>query len=256
MKLNLPGTALPTRAGVDSPPGADHRPIQRKLRPWVLPAAAALLMAACGGGGGDDAGNDTDYAVKTAMGHWLTDTGSWVVSGKGPGGRGYTVNIATTPMAPGTVPIVGGTAARSLQTFTATIDGDTIGGGPTYYFDSASLSFVASDNGTGSCSVATANTALPSSARVGASGALFTTSDYNGCSAGAAAIATTMSSWSLESVAGFAMLCWKLKGLDLSGAEIATESACIEIAPDGTLGRKARLVVSASGVTLIDARNF
>jgi hypothetical protein len=52
------------------------------------------------------------------------------------------------------------------------------------------------------------------------------------------------------------MLCWKLKGLDLSGAEVATESTCIEIAPDGTLGRKARLVVSASGVTLIDARNF
>lgn len=243
------------QAGFHSPPSTSRTPPARRRWLWAVSATTAMLLAACGGGD-DGSGGPQDYAIRTAMGHWLNDTGTWIVSGKGPGGQSYSVNILISPMAPGAVPIVGGTAARSLQTFTATIDGATVEGALTYYFDPASLSFIASDNGTGGCSVTTANTAVPSSARVGASGAVFTDSNYDGCTAGAAVVATTTSTWSLETTAGIVLVCLKQTALDLAGVALAAQSTCIEIAPDGSLGSKARLVVSAAGATLIDARNF
>jgi hypothetical protein len=97
---------------------------------------------------------------------------------------------------------------------------------------------------------------LPSGVPIGAAGAMFSDSDYDGCGRGATVVANTRSDWSLETSAGIVMLCWKMTALGLAGTALATESTCIEIAQDGTLGGKARLVVTATGVTLIDARNF
>lgn len=244
------------QVGIPSAPPVNRiaRPWRRRL--WGLSAAAAMLLAGCGGGGDDGSGSPQDYAVRAAMGQWLTEAHSWVVTGIGSSGKSYTVNIAFAPMAPAPIPIVGGVAARSQQTFAATIDGATFEGALTYYFDAATLTFAASDNGTGGCSVATATTALPASARVGATGPVSTDSNYDGCTSGAAVVSTATNTWSLESTTEVVLLCLKQAVLDLAGASIATQSTCVEIAPDGSLGSKARLVVSAVGLTLIDARNF
>jgi hypothetical protein len=218
--------------------------------------AALVLMAGCGGGGGDGGGGPQDYAVRTAMGHWLNDGGSWTVNGKGPAGQSYSLNIQFSAMKPGAIPIVGGMAARTVETLTATIDGASVDGAVTYYYDSASLSFIASDNGTGGCSVATAKTAMPSNASTGAGGAIYAASDYDGCAAGAAVISTSSTDWSLETAAGFALLCLNQTALGPARAAPAVQSTCVEIAADGTLGGRAHLFVSLVGVTLIDAGNF
>ena len=258
MTASLNGTDTSSHADARLRPSAGVRVRMkangRRAGACLLVAAAAVLMSACGGRAGSD--GDPQYDVKTATGHWLNDAGSWALKGTAPGGQSYTLNLATAPLAQATAPIVGGTAARSQQTYTADIDGAKVDGSLMYYFDASTLSFIATDNGTGSCDVTQSNTALPSGALTGEGGAMYTDSVYDGCASGAKVIAAAEGDWSLQSRSGVVMLCWKLTAKDLAGAELATQSTCIEVAPDGTLGSKASLVATVSGTTILDARNF
>ena len=219
-----------------------------------LASTAVLILPACGDGG--SGADDSKYAVSAAMGHWLSDARSWALQGTVPGGGSYKLNLAIAPLAPADVPIVGGTGTRSQQTYSVDVDGATIDGSLIYYFEASTLSFIATDNGTGSCDVTRSNTALPIDALAGASGAISTDVVYGDCTSGVTVVSSAKNDWSLQTTSGMVMLCWKATVLDLAGIELAKQTTCIEVAPDGTLGSKASLVVTASGVPLLDARNF
>jgi hypothetical protein len=221
----------------------------------LLLAAAGLALAACSGGGGD-ASPPTQYAVSAALNHWFTGTASWAMSGTGSDGASYTVTVSTAPTTAGPFPVDGTVAARSTQTFAIDRAGVPIGGVvQTLYFNSASGAVVGLSYDDGSCASATSNTALPASAAVGDSGAQFSELDLDSCTANAAAVGTTVNRWSLESDAGVVLMCWNLAAQDLSGVANGTQSVCVEIAADGTLGNRARYALSASGFA-INARNY
>lgn len=225
-----------------------------KITRLELAAAAALLLAACGGGGGDTP-PPGPYAVRAAQTHLLNDTHSWALSGTGPNGQPFTITMAFAPLPPAPFPIGGALGARSLQTYTVQQGGVSSSAGPTYFFDATSLAIAGSDYGDGTCSIATSNAAVPLSASVGASGPLFSVSDRGGCTAGAAAESTTTTQWSLESDSGVVLLCWNSTLFDLAGTAEGTLASCVQAAPDGALGTKARLTITALGARL-DARNF
>ncbi len=228
-----------------------------RIRGTLAGVAAALLLAACGGGGDDTAPPPpSSYAVAAAERHWLTDTGSWAMTGTGSDGKTYNIAMAFAPLAPAPFPVGGAMAARSQQTFTVQTAGvPPSSGGPTVYFDASTLAISGLDYGDGTCSVPTSNTAVPASAAVGASGLIVSISDLDGCASTSTVLGGTYVSWSLESTSGVVLMCWNLLARDLAGVTLATESNCVEIAPDGTLGTKARFSISALGFT-INARNF
>lgn len=237
--------------GIEPPRGA--RVNSRSRRSWLLATTAALLLAACGGGG-DAPPAATAYAVNAAQRHLLNDGGSWTMSGTGPNGVAFTVTMDFAPATTGPFPLTGATAARSLETFTIQASGQSDSAAQTIYFDPVNLALVGAES-SGACSVATSSAALPASATVGASGSFFSSSDLDGCTGSSNIVGTTTIAWSLESDHGVVLLCWNLVFKDTMGTPGGTQSNCVEVAADGSLGTRARFAVSAMGVT-ITARNF
>lgn len=217
---------------------------------------AALILVACGGGGGDSTPTNTMYAVSAAQRHLLTEGGSWTVTGPVAAGGTYTITMALSPLT-AAVPISGVTAyprLRQLLTFQqAGVAPATAG--PTFFFDGQSLAILQTDNGDGTCSVATSNAALPTSASVGTSGAIYGLSDLGSCANGAGATGTTTTTWSLENDAGVVLLCWNATGKDTAGAVTGSLASCVQVAPDGALGTKARITLTSQGSSTT-ARNF
>lgn len=226
----------------------------RKRPSWILSAATATLLVACGGGGGDQAQSTGPYAVNAALGHLLVTGGSWTMTGSASG-QSFTLTMAFAPGPAGLFPVNGAFTAQSLQTITVAAAGQSNSATQTIYFDAGTRTFIGFQ-ADGTCSVATANTALPASAAVGVSGPIFSESDLDGCTSSSVAVGSTTSTWSVVSDTGIAMLCWDLTSKDLSATVNGTESMCIETAADGTLGAKARISVTAPGIITINARNF
>lgn len=225
----------------------------RKPSSWLLSAATAIVLSACGGGGSDTPAAPTTYAVNAALGHLLVTGGSWPMTGTA-NGQSFTLTIAFAPAAAGPFPVNGAMSAQSLQTITLVSGGSSSGGTQTVYFDATTHAFFGLQ-ADGTCSVATANTALPATAAVGASGAIFSESDLDGCAGTSTVLGTTANTWSLVSDTGVALLCWDSDAKDSAGTPNGTESICFETAADGTLGSKARFALNASGLA-ITARNF
>jgi hypothetical protein len=225
-------------------------------RTGSIACAALLSLAACGGGGGDTPA-PTSYAALAAQRHLLTEAGSWTMTGAVAGGSSYTVNLAFAPQSAQAFAIGGVVASRSKQTITVTQDGTLLPGIElTHYFDAANLAFIGTDNGDGTCSVATANAALPSDARPGDKEVFVTESERNLCADGSGVVGTTTIGWSLEADTGIVLLCWTSTAQDAVGAAVdAAVSSCVEIDADGSLGSKARLSISAFGQSTT-ARNF
>ena len=222
---------------------------------WIPAVLAVSLLSACGGDGSDPT-SAQEYAVSVAERHLLTDAGSWTVNGSDPTAGAFTATFSFTPRPDAAFPVTGAVLSLSQEDYTLVQAGVTTDvGGPTFYFDKASLSFLGADNGDGTCAVATASTAAPASAAVGANGPLMTRSELNLCSSGAGVVGATKVSWSLERDTGIALLCWNSTVTDATGATVEADSDCVEVAPDGTLGTKARLSIAALGHT-ITARNF
>lgn len=224
----------------------------RKRSSWLLSAAAAAMLSACGGGGGDAAPAST-YAVNAALGHLLVSGGSWTMNGTASG-QTFTLTVAFAPAPAGPFPVNGAMSAQSLQTITLVSGGTSSTGTETIYFDASTHAFFGLQ-ADGACSVVTANTALPATAAIGASGAIFSESDLDGCTGSSAVLGSTANTWSLVSDTGAVLLCWDLAAKDAAGTANGSESLCVEIAADGTLGSKARFAVSAAGLT-VSARNF
>lgn len=222
-------------------------------RSWLLAATAALLLAACGGGG-DAPPAAVAYAVNAAQRHLLTDGGSWTMNGTGPNGHAFTVTMTFAPLTAGPFALNGSTAARSLESFTVQAAGQSDSEAQTIYFDPLNLAFIGADSN-GSCSVATSSAALPTSAAVGGGGTFYSGRDLDGCTGASSTVGTTTAAWSLEADTGVVLLCWNLVAKDPAGTPDGTQSNCVEIAADGSLGTRARFAVSALGIS-IAARNF
>ena len=223
----------------------------------VLAAATALVLAACGGGGGDGGTPaNTLYAVNAAQRHLLVEGGTWTMTGTAPSGGAVSVTVALSPLA-AALPISGNTAyPRTRQLFT--VQGSGVAPaviGQNLFFDSASLAIVQATYDDGTCSVPTANTAMPASATLGASGASYVLNDLDGCTSNAPSTGTTITTWALENDAGVALLCWNSAARDTAGAVLASLSSCFEVAPDGALGAKARLTSTALGLSFT-VRNY
>ncbi|MGZ5204271.1 MAG: hypothetical protein ACXWCI_05110 [Caldimonas sp.] len=223
--------------------------------PWFLLALAALLMTACGGGGGDDL-SPGPYAANTALHRLLVTGGTWNNLAGNANGQPFTATIAFAPGPSGLFPATGTFSAQTIQTVTITAAGASNSVSETiYYVPLAQTDAFIGLQVDGLCSVATSNTAVPTAASIGASGPIFAESDLDGCANASIALGTTANTWSLEADKGIALMCWNLAAHDLGGAASGSESICIEVAADGTLGTHARFSLTAAGLTII-ARNF
>ncbi len=223
-----------------------------KRSSWLWSAATAALLSACGGGG-DTTTSAGPYAVNAALGHLLVTGGSWAMNGTA-NGQAFTLTMAFAPAGAGPFPVNGVMSAQSLETLTVVSAGQSNSDTETIYFDAASHAIVGLQ-AVGTCSTATANTPLPATAVVGASGAFFTEADLDGCAGNSLVLGSGANTWSVVSDTGIALLCWNLATQDATGTPNGTESICIEVHADGTLGSRARFSFIAGAVT-ITARNF
>ena len=239
------------------------KPTKHREFKFLATATVVLLVAACGGG--DDGGSTplpppdtTQYAPAAALNHLLTQANAWTVGGKASDGHTFSISIGLEPKAPGAFPLTGVVSARTLETMTIQRDGVTTGAlGQTLYFDASSLAMVGTGYGDGNCAVATSVSAIPVSARLGDSGVWFDQDELSGCSAGSVVVGRTTVQWTLESVAGIALFCLQRTLSSPAGKSLFIEADCVETAPDGTLGARARVnVVSLVDGFALDARNF
>lgn len=222
----------------------------------LLSAAAAALLVACGGGSNDATTTPTGtYNVNAALHNLLVTGGSWPMSGSN-NGTNYTVTIAVAPAASGPYPIGAIASSQALETITIVSNGTTSVGTQTIYFNATSSAFIGLQ-ASGLCSTATSNgAALPTNAAVGAAGALFTQNDLDGCTSNSNVVSTSSNVWTVVADTGISLLCWNVTATALTSAgTTGTESTCIQVAPDGTLGTKARFSLMTSSVS-ISARNF
>ncbi|HUG23570.1 hypothetical protein [Piscinibacter sp.] len=231
---------------------------------WTVVLAAAL--AGCGGGGsssGDGGfkppGDDVD--ARAAWENLLTTTRTWVVSGVASDGFSYTASISVAPGSALAFPVTGNTAARSIASIVLTRGAATVDSRIAETFFDAATGFVVglrhSIDGVGTfCSPAASAAVPPDAAANGSSGALFTIDELDGCLVSSAKIGSATQTWSVEfeSETGITFFCTNATERTLSGSVIATESDCIEVSADGSLGNKARVTVSSAGFTLV-ARN-
>jgi hypothetical protein len=219
-----------------------------------MAAAAAALLAACGGGG-DAAGAPVGpYMVNAALQKLLATGGSWPMSGTN-NGTSFTVTIAFAPTTNGPYPVDGTASSRAVETITIASNGTSSSGTQTIYFNPTTDAFIGL-LASGLCSTATSNTALPASAVVGAAGPIFTENDLDGCATNSNVVSTSSNTWTVVADTGVPLLCWNVTQTALtSGGTSGTESTCVEVAPNGTLGTRARFSLT-SGTTTISARNF
>ena len=220
-------------------------------------AAATLIVAGCGGGGGD-AGipGTTQFAVQSAYRNLLNATATWSLTGIGSDAAAYRIDLGLRPAAAAVFAVTGTTGSVSEQFQRLVRNGSVLGEGTTrVYFNASTLALLGSDDGDGTCSVVTVNTALPMTATIGASGALTSANDLAACSAGAAVVGSSTTTWSLEAESGFALLCQNAVLRNAAGATDGTGAQCIEIAADGSLGARMRMRLDVGSFSLT-ARNY
>jgi len=227
----------------------------------ALSAAAFALLAACGGGGGDPfvpsvPSFEDAYDVGRILFMLLTGTGSWTVGGVGSDGALYEMTIRFEPDNDAFFPLTGLPGARSNKTVTLKRNGVVVATvTDSTYYDRNTLTIQGSSSSDGSCSLVTSTTPPPSNAAPGSGGALDTSTDYVGCTSGSAMQGSTSRTWSIETEDLRVFFCSNETNRDLAGAVTATESVCLQISRDGSLGSKARVTRSAPGGLSLTARN-
>ena len=206
----------------------------------LLPAA----LAGCGGGGGAVTPYPpaTPFAVAAANHLLLTAGGTWRMSGSASDGSGFNVEVSFTPLADGVFPLTGAPAAREQQTASGSLAGNMLSKiNSVSYFNPGNDALIGDTNsGDGSCGRVTSNTALTS------------------CSPDASPASTNTTTWSLETDRGVTLLCLNTSTVDLrTPSDSGTVSYCVETAPDGTLGDRARISISLlDGSFSLVARNY
>lgn len=231
-------------------------------RPLVATLWLALL-AACGGGG--DAGNSgftpptNDFAVLAGYQRLMDSGGSWSVSGTGSDGLAYSATFAFAPAAAAVFPVSGATLARTLLTSSSRQGSNTPQNVTAEFFREADARIQGARYSVGSTTVCSRSTAaaLPSvQAKVGTGGALVTLDDLAGCASTSALDGSTTTTWSLAFERGIVMLCLDSVGRNAANAFIGSESDCVEMAADGTLGTRARVSIVQPGGFSLTMKNF
>lgn len=224
----------------------------------ALSVGLIALLVGCGGGGGyaDPGPGAAPYDLPTAYRHLLTTAANWSVSGAGSDGANYRIDVSVQPRPPAVFPVSGVTGAVS-DTFQRLVRNGTVlvEGTTRSFYNTTTLASIGTDEGDGSCTVATSNTALPATAQVGATGAFASHNELASCQPGSAVTGSSTTTWSLETDAGYTFLCLHTALRDAAGASAGTGAQCVEIAANGTPGTRARVNVNIPGFGLV-ARNY
>lgn len=222
----------------------------------LWPVLAALC--ACGGGGSDGSPASASYDVRAAFTNFYTQNHTWNTSGNDnavpPASWSLVQTMAPLPDAP--FPVTGETLGSATSTSSLKRNGASNGtASGRAYFRHADATLVGADSGSagGTCNIATAATPAPTSATLGMSGAYASVNILGGCSASSPTNASYTLGWSLELDTGVALLCMNEVISTSSGP--SNQSYCYEIAPDGTLGIRARVHIADPQITL-NMRNF
>lgn len=219
-----------------------------KLKAIQILAAAAL--AACGGGGGGGTAAPTPTApastnVEAAVRALVRNTHSYSLHGSASTGASLTGTMSTAPA--GTLSYQGLNFDSSALTLSVS-SGSTLLSAQTlvlwYYTGTVNLRF-STNSGSNSCDFYTANTALPTSASLGTSGAYFTATHYPGCTspatAGPFSSGTVTGTWSFGLVDGAPLVCVNSSSTTAGLTSTETSSICAEVLDaNGTLGTRAR----------------
>lgn len=231
--------------------------------------ATLVLLAACGGGG--DGGQNafvrptTSFDAQAAWKNLLTANRHAVLTGTATDGVKTLDVDADVVMAPGaaaTFPPDGLPYPRGVVTSTLRLTGAPAITGTQENFYDANFRFVGSrntlaSNNAVSCTQATSASLPPTAVKIDIadkSGALYTANDLPDCSKKVISGTTTVT-WSVEFEAGITYFCINSTDTDLKDPPtVDTESDCLQIAADGTLGAKTHITVTSEGLT-IDARN-
>ena len=90
-------------------------------------------------------------------------------------------------------------------------------------------------------------------AEVGQTGTLGVATIYQTCSLAAARLGTITGTWSIEQINMGVYLCSNSTLRDAAGTAVSTESDCIEISPEGTVGTRAVITTNVSGSKVVFA---
>lgn len=235
-------------------------------KPQLLAALATSVLAACGGGGGDAGGSappppgPTSINAALAWRNYLTVPHAWTVGGVGNDNKSYVVILTMTPGAPQAFPLNGTTYATTTSNVATRIGGiDIPATSNVSYFDGTTFVLAGTVNSIpqrpSTCSEATASTLPPSSAAIGATGALQTFNDRESCLPSSPSEGNSSTTWSVESENNITFFCLNTTMRNLAGQVDSTESTCMQSAADGTLGTKARISVTQAGGFSLVARN-
>ena len=226
---------------------------------WRAPAAwLPALLVACGGGGDSGGVGASTYDVRSGFANFYSKSHSWTTNGSDNTNPPAQWSLVQTmsPIADTAFPVTGEVLGSVVSTAALTRNGQpNSSSSGRAYFRHADATLVGADSGsaTGSCNIAVAASAAPSSASIGMSGAYATVKILGGCSASSPSSASYTLDWSLENDAGVALLCMNEVITATSGT--STQAYCFEIAPDGTLGTRARVKIADSQIT-VNMRNF
>jgi hypothetical protein len=238
----------------------------------IVALALAAVLSACGGGGSDSGGRDGGFQPQpglefnplAAWSNLLLAGGRWEVSGIGSDSLLYSITITAAGAVGGGLaqpilgfPVPGFTAAVSQTQVSTAAGGIVRNVFQQTFFDPATLHILGLssqvDGGFVNCDVALTASVPPTVATLGSSGQLAVLDERLGCGLNAESVGRLDVSWSLEfdDVTGANLFCVHSVERSLAGLARSSESDCIEVAPDGTLGSRALVSVSADGFELV-----
>lgn len=223
---------------------------------WRAACGLALtaLTAGCGGGGGGGSSDDTPYAVAVAWNDLIVPSAvrTILASGRGNDGNHYALELRFTPLGDSTYPKSGASAQRTDQRVSVSVNGGTpiVGLQSLYYTGAAQLIGASADGGWCSDIV---TTLPPATARIGDSGVLYNTTDYDSCDPGDTTVtSSSRARWSVEDIGGTVYFCINYSYRDASNNPDGTESDCVAINPDGSFGTRVRVELAfPNGFSLV-----
>ena len=210
--------------------------------------AATALLSACGGGGGSTPA--TTYDLAAASTNLTSSAHTFTLNGTATNGAALTLVWSIAPVGSGVFPLTNTAGQRVDTTIAISSGGIELVNATEQTFFNSSHKGLGSVLPNGSCTKAD-DKPLPTDAVPGSSGDLGTDSIYATCSLSAPITDTLSGTWSLEqkSVDGV-YLCANTRQLDATGTEVSRESDCVEVAPDGGIGTRARVTVNVQGVVI------
>ena len=221
----------------------------------LLALLAAALLVACGGGG---YGGSPRYAGYDAQAGWqgsLSSAKTYSASGRGSDNKDYTVDLQFTPRGAATYPRTGMAASQVDQRASVQSGGVPLPGfeplSSLFFVTGFVLVGLASGGG---CSDVSNFVPLPTLADIGSSAPLFSSVGFPNCAPGGSSNGSGSSvNWSLEVYSGDVYFCTNTTQRNTAGAIAFTQSICLQINGNGTLGPKFefRLAVPGQNFSLL-----